>query len=81
MGTIGFLSGKKEIRFLLHVSSQVIPRRIKDTNVIHRPLNLLTESICYVLKLCLYALAGSEEFFDKIHHEEKSYEHDYVILK
>lgn len=47
----------------------------------HRPLNLLTESIYYVLILCLYVLVGSEEFFDKIHHEEKSYEHDYVILK
>ena len=70
-GTIGFLSRKKEIRFLLHIPSKVIPRTIKDTNVIHRPLNLLTESICYVLILCLYVLVGSEEFFDKIHHEEE----------
>ena len=30
------------------------------------------------MSLCSW---GSEEFFDKIHHEEKSYEHDYIILK
>ena len=53
------------MRFLLHTLSKVIPRRIKDTNVKHRPLNLLTGSIYHVLILCLYVLGGVKNFLTR----------------